>query len=167
MLLGIGAGALAQSAIPVPRYEDETQREPEVVLPRFPEERNLLRFPTSWTNAQIFIDTAALTVRDDRVVLYTLVVRSGGGAENVSHEGLRCTTGEVRVFAYGSRGPDGGKWTPARSAAWRPIEDRGINRYRFEFWRDVFCDGRDTETRRNILLQLQRGGRERVDGVPD
>ncbi|MFN0161041.1 MAG: CNP1-like family protein [Burkholderiales bacterium] len=166
-LLCAAGAALAQSAIPVPRYEDETRREPEVTLPRYPEERNLLRFPTNWTNAQIFVDTASLTVREDRVVLYALVVRSAGGAENVSFEALRCTSGEVRVYAYGSRAPDGGKWTLARSAAWRPIEDRGINRYRFEFWRDVFCDGRDTETRRNILLLLQRGGRERVDGIPD
>lgn len=161
-----GVLALAQSNLPVPRFQEDAKPEAEVALPRFPEERSLARFPTSWTNAQVFIDTASLVIADD-MVLYALVVRSAGGAENVSFEGLRCRSGEVRVYAYGTRGADGGKWAPARASAWRAIEDRGINRYRFEFWRDVFCDGRFIESRRAILDNLRRGGRERVDGIPD
>lgn len=46
------------------------------------------------------------------------------------------------------------------------IVDRGINRYYFEFSRDVFCDGKQVEMKREILENLKRGGRERALGIP-
>lgn len=46
------------------------------------------------------------------------------------------------------------------------ISDRGINRDYFEFWRDVFCDGKRIEPKREILENLKRGGRERRMSTP-
>lgn len=162
----LGAPVSAQSNLPVPRYEEAAPVEAEVVLPPYPEARNLVRFPTSWTTHEIYLDERALVVASDGLVRYTLVVRSGGGAENVSHEGLRCYSGERRVYAWGRRNAEGVSWAAARGANWLPIRDRGINRYYFEFWRDVFCDGKNAEPRSVILDNLRRGGRERAQGNP-
>lgn len=162
----LAGAAGAQSNLPVPKYEEAAPVEAEVRLPAYPEERTLLRFPTSWTTHQIALDEAALAVGNDGVVRFTLVVKSASGAENVSHEGIRCETGERRVYAYGRRGAAGGVWSAARNAAWLPIHDRGINRYYFEFWRDVFCDGKLAETKKTIVDNLRAGGRTRSQGNP-
>ena len=42
------------------------------------------------------------------------------------------------------------------------VVDRGINRYYFEFWRDVFCDGKQVEMKREILQNLKCGARARL-----
>jgi hypothetical protein len=79
----------------------------------------------------------------------------------VSFEGIRCGTGERRVFAYGRKSGDSGAWSPARGSAWRQIVDSRANRHYYEFWRDVFCDGKMTEPRAAILKHTAAGGRLR------
>jgi hypothetical protein len=164
--VGLSGSAGAQSNLPVPRYDEGAAVEAEVVLPAYPQPGDLIRFPTSWTTHEISVDRRSLVSEPDGLVRYTLVVRSSGGAENVSHEGLRCYSGERRVYAWGRREVGGGTWAPARNANWAPINDRGINRYYYEFWRDVFCDGKISEPRNVILDNLQRGGRGRAQGNP-
>lgn len=140
--------------------------EKQVVMPAYPQSATLLRFPTDWTNHVILVDEASLSIGEDDVVRYVLVVRSAGGAESVSFEGLRCATGERRAFAYGRKAGDGGTWSAARNSAWVAVSDSRINRHYFEFWRDVFCEGKRVEQKRQILENLKRGGRERLGGTP-
>ena len=157
----------AQSNLPMPKREEETPRERDVPLPPYPAAESLVRFPTNWTTNSIFVDQKTLSVADDGVVRFTLVVRSSSGADSVSFEGIRCLTGERRVFAYGRRTADGGTWSAARSSAWQQITDSRINRHYYEFWRDVLCDGSMPDGRREILKNIESGGRERVRGLPD
>jgi len=154
----------AQAQVPVPRYEDEQKADVTVALPPAPKQQDLLRFPTSWTDNQIFIDTGNLVFGDDDTLSYTLVVRGAGGASNVTFESMRCRSGERRVNAYGRAD---GSWSRARSSDWVRIIDRGINRYYFEFWIDTFCAGKTLEPKRTLLDNVRRGGRERVMSIPD
>lgn len=153
---------VAQSNLPVPRREEETPKELDVPLPEYPSPVSLLQFPTNWTTNSIFVDRKTLTVAEDGVVRFALVVRSASGAETVSFEGVRCATGERRVFAYGRNAADGGLWSPARGAGWRPVTDSRVNRHYYEFWRDVFCDGNTIEPRAEILKNIASGGRTRL-----
>ena len=156
--------AMAQSNLPVPRSEENEFKDVDAPpLPAYPKAASLLRFPTTWSTSQVLVDTDTLTVHDDAVIRYTLVVKAAGGAENVTYEALRCGTGQLRVYAYGRRD---GTWSPARNSRWREISDSGINRHHFEFWRDVFCDGKALERRSDILLNIKRGGRERPQSIP-
>ena len=156
--------AIGQSNLPVPRSEENEFKDVDAPpLPPYPKAASLLLFPTSWSTSQVLVDTDALTVHDDAVIRYTLVVKAAGGAENVTYEALRCGTGQLRVYAYGRRD---GTWSPARNSRWREISDSGINRHHFEFWRDVFCDGKALERRSDILRNLKRGGRERSQSIP-
>jgi hypothetical protein len=161
-LLALAAASCAASAqtIPVPRYEEDAKAEITVPLPAPPKPENLLRFPTNWTTNEIYVDTASIAFANDEVINYTLVVRGAGGGQNITFESLRCNTGERRVHAYGRRD---GSWSATRRNEWMPILDTGINRYYFEFYRDVFCQGKSLETRREVLANIKRGGRERAD----
>ena len=160
----LSAPAVAQSNLPVPRYDEkDSQDSDSPPLPAYPKPASLIRFPTSWTTSEVFVDGETLTVHGDGLIRYTLVVKAAGGAENVSYEALRCGTGQLRVYAYGQRD---GTWSTARVSQWRPISDTRINRHHFEFWRDVFCDGKALERRSDILLNLKRGGRERPQSIP-
>ncbi len=155
--------AQAQSTLPLPGYGENEWKEMGITPPAYPAAAGLIKFPTSWTTSEVLIDAASLTIGSDNVVRYTLVIKTAGGAENVTYEGLRCETGQLRVYAFGR--PDR-TWTPARVSDWKPIQDTRINRHHFEFWRDVFCDGRVTEPRAEILKHVQRGGRERAQATP-
>ncbi len=158
--------AFAQSNLPVPPREEDQYKEAAVQLPPYPQRERLMRFPTNWTNHEIFLDPAAFADGTDGVVRFTLVVRSPSGAESVSHEGIRCETGEKRVYAYGRKSASGDAiWSPARESPWRAIPDTRANRHYFEFWRDLFCDHKVAETRADILRNIPKGGRERREGM--
>ena len=65
-----------------------------------------------------FVDEESVGVGADGVVRYTLVVRARGGAENISFEGIRCATGEYRVYA---RQTQGNAWTPSDEGGWKSM----------------------------------------------
>jgi hypothetical protein len=157
-LLGLVAlPALAQT-ITVPRYEEETKVDTPVPLPPFPKTADLLRFPTSWTSNEVYVDIGHLIFGDDETLSYTLLVRGSGGAENYTFESLRCNSGERRVLAYGKRDHT---WSVSRNQNWQRVIDTQINRHYFEFYRDVFCSGKSLEAKIDLLNNLRRGGRER------
>lgn len=114
------------------RWEEEVLQ-----LPAFPQEATLREFYVSATTThKYYIDTATLSVGKDGVVRYALVVRTGGGATNISFEGMRCETREFRIYATGNRD---GSWAPARRSEWRPVENKPTNRYHAALARDYFC----------------------------
>jgi hypothetical protein len=67
-----------------------------------------------------------------------LVVKTSGGATNVSFEGMRCK--ELTWKHYATGGSDG-TWTKSRAtrAEWRPIENKPVNRHHAAISRDLFC----------------------------
>lgn len=119
---------------------DAAKWEEEVLqLPTFPQEATLQEFYVSATTAhKYFIDTATLSVGKDGVVRYALVVRTSGGATNISYEGMRCQTREYRIYATGSHD---GSWVPARRSEWRPVENKPTNRHHAALSREYFCPG--------------------------
>ena len=89
------------------------------------------------------------------MVRYTLLVRTEGGATNVSFEGMRCETREQKYYALGRAD---GSWVRARNPQWRRIETQSINRHHVVLYADVFCDGRDpVTTTREVLQRLKYG----------
>lgn len=111
--------------------------EEEVVLPTFPQDDNLREFYVSaMTSHRFFIDATTLSVGKDGVVRYVLVVRTSGGATNITFEGIRCESREVRIYASGRQD---GQWMKARLSEWRPIENKPANRQHAALSRDLFC----------------------------
>lgn len=144
ILLGMSAGliaafASAQLRPPHGYQEQEYRREAErgISLPAFPRQENLIEFYVSATASNRFlIDATSLSVGPDGVVRYALVVNTAGGATNISFEGIRCGSGEYKIFATGR---NDGTWARARADAWRAIENKPINRHHAALNRDFFC----------------------------
>ena len=108
-------------------------------LPPYPKAENLVEFNvSSATRHRHFVDTASISVGEDKVVRYTVVIEAAGGARNVSFEGMRCATGERRLYAYGQ--PDG-SWSKARNAGWEGIKLRSLLSYHKALFEDHFCPG--------------------------
>jgi len=115
--------------------EQRDFKENEVKLPAWPKDESMIEFFVSGTTSfRFFIDPASLSVAEDGVVRYTLVARSPAGANNVSHEGIRCVASFFKVFAYGSAG----RWSSARSG-WKPIGYQSAQRWHYVLRDRFFC----------------------------
>jgi hypothetical protein len=140
--------------------------EGEVSMPAAPREATLRVIDIGTPSPNTFlVDEGSVGVGADGVVRYTLVVRTPGGAENVTFEGIRCATGERRLYASARK--DGG-WTALKSSVWTPIVDNGYNRPRAALARDHFCDGPAGPRDRDHALRLLRLKRDPDNrfGVP-
>jgi hypothetical protein len=116
-------------------------KEVEVELPAFPQPGNLREFYVSGATTHKFaIDATTLSVGKDGVVRYALVVRTSGGATNTSFEGIRCVSGEFKIYATGHQD---GQWVRVRQSAplsdWRRIENKPVNRHHAALARELFC----------------------------
>ena len=124
-------------------FEEDFERVPwqemAVQLPPAPSKEVLLPFYVSAAiNNHFFIDAASLSVGEDGVVRYILVVETAGGARNVSYEGIRCLTRERRIYASGRLD---GAWSRSRNNQWEPILDRAANRQHAALHLEYFCPG--------------------------
>jgi hypothetical protein len=127
-------------------------------LPPYPKAENLAEFNvSSATRNRHFVDTESISVGEDKVVRYAVVIEAAGGARNVSFEGMRCATGERRLYAYGQ--PDG-TWSRARNAQWEAIKLRSLLSYHKALYEDHFCpDGINVRTPREAVRNLHRAVR--------
>lgn len=120
--------------------EEKSWQELEIDPPAFPRQENLREFYVSAvaTN-KYFIDASTLTVGADGVVRYVLVVKTSGGATNVSFEGINCQGRSWKHYATGRS--DNGTWAKSRAThmKWRPIENKLVNGYHAALSRDFFC----------------------------
>jgi hypothetical protein len=116
------------------------ERVNEEKLPAPPPQRGeLIEFFVAATSEfRFFVDAASLSVGSDGIVRYVLVARSAAGTENVSFEGMRCATREVRIYALGRDGA----WV-GRETDWRAIQPRSVQRWHNELYREYFCPQRE------------------------
>lgn len=122
-------------------------------LPAFPQPENLIPFfVSSASDNKFMIDGESLSVTTDGVVRFTLVIISPSGARNVSYEGMRCATGERRLYALGHSDQT---WSKARNDQWTRIGENSLNRQHAALYKDYFCPIgtflRDAEDARRIL----------------
>lgn len=133
----------------------------ETPLPAFPRQENLVEFYVSAiASNRFFIDATSLSVSPDGVVRYTLVVKTAGGATNISFEGIRCGSSEYKMFATGR---DDGTWARARADDWRRIENKPMNRHHAVLNREFFCpDGLPLADAAEGVDALWRGKHQRA-----
>ena len=135
LLLLLAAGCATQEMSDWERSNiDARPAEENLVLPPYPQSAKLLPFDVSDSGGfRFFVDGATLSVGKDRIVRYVLVARSPDGAQNVSYEGMRCSTAEYRVYALGR--PDA-TWSDSRSG-WRSLT--GAPARQRALYREYFC----------------------------
>lgn len=138
--------------------EDKTPwAEVEAKLPPAPKAEALLPFAVDTaSSSRFFIDNASISVGEDSVVRYTVFIRSQAGAETVNHEGMRCTTGERKIYAFGR--PDG-TWSRNRYARWERFPKNLQSSYHRELYYSYFCaGGEDVPTLARIRQWFAIGG---------
>jgi len=123
------------------QFDDQEKpwQEITVLLPAAPVQENLLPFYVSPTATHTYsVDGKSISVGEDGVVRYTLVAQSAGGAQNISYEGIRCQTREMKSYAFGHKD---GKWSRSRRDQWQRIVGTGANRPQAALQHDYFCRG--------------------------
>lgn len=109
-------------------------------IPAYPKQPTLIEFEAGPASPhRFFIDAESISVGSDGVVRYTLMIRTSGGAINVTFEGIHCA---MRAQKYYAIGRSDGSWSRARDPQWRRIEYKEINRYHEVLYTDVFCHGK-------------------------
>ncbi len=146
--MGVGlvaAALLAGCAAPKPpsafeqAFDDDTKtwQEIQTQLPPPPNQRDLVGFGVSGgTQFNFAVDVYTMSIGSDGVFRYVLVATSPQGARNVSYEGIRCESGEKKIYATGRAD---GTWVRARNAGWSRIEEVGNNRQHAALMKEYFC----------------------------
>jgi len=83
------------------------------------------------------IDPNTLTITPEGVVRYVVVATNSSGGVTAMFEGIRCTTGEVRVYAR-TNGTQA--WKMVKDAPWRSLYDTNPSRHAVMFARQGACD---------------------------
>lgn len=139
-------------------FEEEPKwAESAVLLPPLPKDQDLLRFDVSRLSHNTFyVDASSISVGDDGVVRYTLVIESPSGVRNISYEGMRCNTAERRAYAFGVSGSG---WGAVRQQAWQSIRGNSMNRHYAALFSEYFCaPGSEVRSAGDALTALRRGG---------
>ncbi|MBT7308098.1 MAG: hypothetical protein HN842_07760 [Gammaproteobacteria bacterium] len=128
-------------------------KEAEVTIPPFPDTEDLLEFQVDnpiTRNHTYFLDQKSLSIAEDYVVRYSVVIRTHSGASNVFYDGIRCQTGEYKSYAFGING----HFSQNESAAWHVI--KGGEYFRKALLRGIVC---------NQLTDSPNSVEEVVDGI--
>lgn len=139
-------------------FEDSAKawKEVEAQLPAYPKAADLIPIDISPTASNSYhVDYLSVSAGSDGVVRYTMLVKSPAGAETVSYEGLRCTTGERKLYAFGHAG---GTWSRNRYARWEPIQARSQNSYHRVLFFHYFCTVEGAANLKAIQHLLKSGG---------
>lgn len=127
-------------------------KEIEAKLPPYPKDADLISFdPGNASPHRFFVDGSSISIGDDQVVRYILVVKTSGGATNVTFEGIRCETRDLKIYALGHLKES---WSRARNPQWRHIEFRQVNYHHGALFSDYLCEG--GRTKRWPLASVQQ-----------
>lgn len=139
-------------------FDDDSKpwREIQAQLPAYPDLKTALPFFVSAaTDNKFFIDPKSISVGEDGIVRYTLIVQSPSGVLNVSFEGIRCATHEKKLYAFGR---EDNTWSRNRYAKWTPIKYEYLNRQHHVLYDDFFCpDAIIVKDANEAISALKRG----------
>ncbi|MEW5893319.1 MAG: CNP1-like family protein [Pseudomonadota bacterium] len=137
--------------------EQKPWQEIQAQLPPAPQANALIPFSVDATaTAKYYIDNNSLSVGEDGVVRYTVVIVSAQGARTVNFEGMRCATGERKIYAFGR---PNGEWVRNRYPRWEPIKARQQASYQRELYFSYFCAGGEgLASLATIRYRLKTGG---------
>jgi hypothetical protein len=139
-------------------------------LPDYPQEGNLLEVagPPTHRNYQYFIDEKSITTGADGVVRFSIIIRSPGGVDNVMYDGIRCTTEQIKHYAYGSMDMEGNKKLILKqSSNWQDFRSVGVTGYAPILNDHYLCCHNGANISRNEIIQNIKYGKGPVDGFYD
>jgi hypothetical protein len=140
--------------------EIESWAEVQAQLPAYPADANLIPLDVGpETPHRYFIDARSVSTGSDGVARYTLVVKTTGGATNVSFEGIRCESREQKYYAIGRSDKS---WARARNPQWRFIEFREFAGHHITLYKEYLCRGKIMVEPAEQIVQALRAGPNRT-----
>jgi hypothetical protein len=116
----------------------EKWKESTIVLPPYPDDRNLLPVAMNSTDTlKIYIDDKSISRAKDLVARFSLVVESPSGARSVFYDGYRCETRQYKTYAFGTSQHT---WSPVADPQWMTVPRPEINAFRDNIYRRYVCD---------------------------
>jgi hypothetical protein len=116
------------------------------------------------TNVKVGIDPKTITINHASGVVRYVVVARGPAAVNAMYEGIRCSTGEFRVYA---RQVKGQPWEQASDSAWRSMDDQTgtgmLMRHPSQLAQGGICDGPAITATASQMAELLRSSNLRPD----
>ena len=111
----------------------------QLAFPQAPRKADLVALDSDLTDGryEYFIDRASVSMGNDQVLRYTVVLQSSGGGRNVLYEGIRCATSEFKTYAYATHS---GEFRPLTSASWRKLSTTAPYDYRRLLAERYVCD---------------------------
>ena len=131
---------------------DESWTEAEVPAPPAYSTDKLIQVEGAAASSLRFgVDPSTISIGPDRVVRYVIVMQ-GPAAVTAVHEGIRCATGEKRVYA---RRNGDASWEPVKED-WQPLNQSSATKYAWNMARDGVCIGVATNNSvRDIVRDLR------------
>lgn len=138
-------------------YEFDQEKKPwsefQAQIPPYPKLEKLIEFEAGGASPhRFYIDPESISVGGDGVVRYTLMIKTAGGATNVTFEGIRCGTREQKYYAVGRRD---GSWGRARNPAWKRVEHKEISPYHLVLYADFLCNGKLQISDKEVLARFK------------
>ncbi len=127
-------------------------------LPKFPDSSDLVEIHVEGEQSTKFlIDVASVDLASDAVIRFTMLARSASGAESLTYEGIRCSSAERKLYAFGRSNRN---WEKALNAKWRDIVLIGsVNSYHAALYLSYFCQRHAPLKSRQLLVDtIKRGG---------
>ncbi len=144
-------GAAGQTLLPA----DPDWRELDAPPPPALKTERLIAIDMPLSLLRFGVDPASVSLSSDGIVRYVVVAASSSGAINASYEGVRCATGQFKVYAR--HNPDSG-WVRAQGE-WRSLQDPALaSRHSLEIARNGACMGRGTAPTAAQIVRDLRGG---------
>jgi len=132
LLLLLAAGAAQAQLTDI----DPDWKEAEAPAPPALRTSGLVPLEVPGTQLRYGVDPASVSLGADGIVRYVVVATGSGGAVNGLYEGLRCNTGEYKVYARHT----GGAWSAA-SGGWRSLHEPPQSRHTVQVARTGACIG--------------------------
>jgi hypothetical protein len=124
---------------PIAMPEEAPWKEADITLPPYPRDQDLISFePTGQTTNRFYVDGSSLSVDPDKVVRFSLVIRSPEGTRTVSYSGVNCRAGEWKDYAYGL---DADRWERIAEPKWRPLRNLSFNNHQYTLATEFLCYG--------------------------
>lgn len=137
--------------------EKKSWQEIQAQIPAYPRNENLIALRLGGaTGHTYYVDANSVSRGEDGVMRYTAVVRTSGGATNVSFEGMRCETREQKIYAFGRTD---GTWVRARNPKWAYLAYQETTPHYGMLFRDYFCPSRFRLPRPKDVVGALRSGR--------
>jgi CNP1-like family len=136
-ILGYAQRPINQHPVYAPEEEEKGEWvEESVASPAYPQDSDLIPLAMTPSSNEFFVDRKSIVLGADKVLRYTMLIRSSAGAVNVTHEGIRCETREKKLYYLGRKD---GTWGTARAAKWSTITGSGAVTYQKILMNDFFC----------------------------